>query len=282
MFKRKYGDGYFPRKSGRFINANYSMSRPRGSTTRRYRRSPKALKALVNKVVDRNEERKESNIYSLGTPIIPTSNASWAASSVRLCPGTSGFPIPNGTGQGNRIGNRITVKKAWVKGIIHPTIHDNVTNPLPQPMQIRMLIFKDKFRPTTQPSALSLDLFQTGSSSIGPQNDLVDCILDPNRDRYQVYHDQILKLGTSNYEGTGASPTQQFWANNDFSYNVKFNVDITRFLPKHIVFNDVETDPMSDGLWMIFLPVRAAGNSFPSTTLPANLAFSANIEYTDA
>ena len=123
------------------------------------------------------EEKKESNVYSLNTPLPSTGNAGWTASSISIAPSSTGFVIPNGTGQGNRIGNRITTKRAWVKGILHQNIYDAVTNPQPLPVQVRMLIFKDKFNKSGQPAAVALDLFQTGSTAIGPQNDLVDIIL---------------------------------------------------------------------------------------------------------
>lgn len=287
MYKRKFSDLYMPRKAIRTINANYSSSYPRGATTRRYNRPGKGIKALVNKVISRNEEKKESNIYSLNHPLPSSSNGAWVSSSVRLSPGSSGFVIPNGTGQGNRIGNKIRVEKAWVKGIIHALPYNATSNLKPSPVQIRMLLFKDKFKSTEQPAALALDLFQTGSTSIGPQDDLVDMVLDINRDRYQVYYDQILKLGTASFTGvpSGTDPTYgagQFHANNDFSYNVAFNVDITKFLPKNIVFNDTVADPMSDSLWMIFMVVPATGAAAGSTTVSASAQYSANIEYTDA
>ena len=64
-----------------------------------------------------------------------------------------------------------------MKGILHQNIYDATTNPQPLPVQVRMLIFKDKFNKAGQPAAVSLDLFQTGSTAVGPQNDLVDIIL---------------------------------------------------------------------------------------------------------
>jgi len=251
-------------------------------TTRRKVRRGKGLKSVVAKAIHRIEEKKESNIYSLNTNLPPVNNAGWTASSIRLSPGTGGFSIPQGTGQGTRIGNKIRVSKAWVKGVIHPLPYDAGTNPNPLPQEVRMLIFKDKFKSTEQPAAVALDLFQQGSTSIGPQNDLVDTILDPNRDRYQIYHDQVLKVGYASANGTGGVPGQQFSANNDFSYNVKYSVDITNFLPKNIIYNDADADPMSDGLWMIFLPVAANGLSLTASTVNLTQAWTANLEFTDA
>jgi len=267
------------------VNAGGARSTSlRSGTMRRYKRSSKSVKDLVAKAVSRNQEKKESNVFAQNRNLYGSVNASWAASSIQLSPGTSpnGFSIPNGTGQGNRIGNRIRVEKAWVKGIIFPMPTNEVTNPSPVPLQIRMLIFKDKYRATAQPAAINLDLFQTGSTSIGPADNLVDMILDINRDRYQIYHDSVMKLGFAENAGTGGVVAQQYRTNNDFSYNCEFNIDITNFLPKNIVFNDAEVNPMSDGLWMQFLVVPANGTVAGNNAIFAQLHYSANIEYSDA
>lgn len=243
---------------------------------------PKTFAAKVRKVVEKGEEHKEQQLYSLNTPLPPSSNGGWTASSIELSPGTVGFPIPQGAGQGQRIGNQIKTRKAWVKGVIHPLPYDATTNINPLPTEIRMVIFKDKFNRTGQPASVALDFFQTGSTSVGPQNDLADTILDFNRDRYQIYHDQVLKVGTASYAGSGALPTFQNFANNDFSYNVKFNVNITKFLPAVIQYNDGGTQPMSDSLWMIFLPVQAGGGAFGATQIATSMSWSAVFHYTDA
>ena len=111
-----------------------------------------------------------------------------------------------------------------------------------------MILFKDKFNKSSQPSAVGIDLFQSGVYCFAPQNDLADMVLDLNRDRYQIYHDEKFKVGTSNFQGTGNIAGFQFFANNDFKYNCEFYVDCTKFLPKTITYNDASSSPMSDTL----------------------------------
>lgn len=285
MYKRKFNaDGiYSSNKTLRMVNAGGGRSTSlRRGTMRRYKRSTKSVKDLVKSAISRNQEKKESNVYSLNHPLGSPQASGWVASSIRLSPGTNGFSIPNGTGQGNRIGNKIRVEKAWFKGIISPMQFDATTNGQPSPMQIRMILLKDKFRATSQPAAIGLDLFQSGSTSLGPSNDLVDQIMDINQDRYQVYHEQRMKLGFAENTGTGSNAAWGHFANNDFQFNCEFAVDITKYLPKNIVFNDAEVEPMSDGLWAVFLLSDARGGMISNVTVPATLQYSANIEYTDA
>lgn len=285
MYKRKFNaDGVFADRSAlRMVNAGGAKSTGlRLGTTRRYKSVPKAFKAMVNRAVSRTEEKKESNIYSLNSPLPPSNNAGWTASSICISPALSGFNIGQGVGQGQRIGNKIRVKRSWVKGIIHPSIFDPSVNLQPLPIQIRMIIFKDKFNRTSQPPAVALDLFQQGSSFLAPQNDLVDMILEFNRDRYQIYHDQVMKLGNADYSGTGAVPAFQEFTNNDFSYNCEFKVETTKFLPKTIDYNDASNSPMTDSLWMIFLPVWANGGQMPSNTQVCQMSWTAVLQYTDA
>lgn len=287
MSKRYFPVTQSPGPSQGDVSYSSKRNRPSVRTPMRkaYKARPKTSKYFakaVRKIVERTEEHKEQQLYSLNTPLPPVNAAGWTGSSIQLSPGTTGFPIPQGTGQGQRVGNQIRTRKAWVKGVLHILAYDAATNINPLPTEVRMFIFKDKFNRTGQPPAPALDLFQTGSTSIGPQNDLVDMILDFNRDRYQIYHDEILKVGTAAYEGTGALPTFQNFTNNDFSLNAKFSVDITKFLPSVIQYNDAGTQPMSDSLWMMFIPVQAGGGQFGATQISTAMSWSAAFYFTDA
>ena len=254
----------------------------RNAAMRRYKGSRKGLLALVNRQISRAEEKKESTQYSLNTPLPPSNNAGWVTSSIPICPYATGFNITQGVQQGQRVGNQIRTKKCWVKGIIHPNIQDAATNIQPLPISIRMILFKDKFNKSSQPSAVGIDLFQSGSTVLPPQNDLADMVLDLNRDRYQIYHDEKFKVGTSNFQGTGNIAGFQFFANNDFKYNCEFYVDCTKFLPKTITYNDASSSPMSDTLWMLFLPVWANGGQMAASQITCSMSWAASYQYTDA
>ena len=112
MSKRKFsynGDGVFAdRGAVRQVTAGGGRSSTlRVGTMRRYRPKASGIKAMVNRAVARTEEKKESNVYSLEYPLPSTLNAGWTASSISIAPSSTGFVIPQGTGQGNRIGNHI-------------------------------------------------------------------------------------------------------------------------------------------------------------------------------
>lgn len=243
---------------------------------------PQKLSKVIRKVVERSEEHKESILYSTSNPFPPSNNGAWTSSSTSIAPSNTGIVIPQGTGQGNRIGNQIRTRKAVLDGIMHYLPYDATTNVQPMPTQVRMLIFKDKFNKSGQPASVALDLFQAGSTNIGPQNDLVDMILEVNKDRYTVYHDEVFKVGTANSAGTGALPTFQNFANNDFSINVAFQVDVTKYIPAVIRYNDSSASPMTDNLWMIFLPVQSSGGAFGSTQFTTGMSWSLTYHYTDA
>lgn len=285
MFKRKFNaEGYYAdRGAYRMVNAGGGRSTTlRRGTTRRYKGVSKPFKAMVNRAIARTEEKKESQLYSINTPLPSVANAGWTASSISIAPSSTGFVIPNGTGQGNRIGNVIRTKKAVIKGILHQNTYDATTNSQPQPVQVRMLIFKDKFNKSGQPAAVALDLFQTGSTAVGPANDLADQMLDVNKDRYQVYHDQTFKLGFANFGGLGNNTSFQSFSNNDFQLNCEFEVDVTKFIPKTIMYNDTAAAPMTDNLWMIFIPSFAAGGTMPANSTACNMSWSGSYQYTDA
>lgn len=261
--------------------ARYETRYPSRKTPYASKISPK-FSAQVRKVVEKTMEHKESSLFSTNSPLPSVSAAGWTASSISIAPSSTGFVIPQGTGQGQRIGNHIQTKKAYVKGILHQNIFDSTTNPQPLPCHVRMLIFKDKFNKSGQPAAVSLDLYQAGSTTSGPVNDLVDQIRDINLDRYQVYHDEVMKLGFADYSGSGTLPVFQSFANNDFSLNCEFNVDITKFLPKNIMYNDGGAAPMNDNLWMIFIPSQASGTALPGNSTMISMSWTGVYHYIDA
>lgn len=269
------------------VSVSSKRSRPnmRFPMRKTYVPRPKASKRLlktIKAVVSREEEHKESVQFSTLTQFPPVNNAGWTGSSTSIAPSNTGIVIPQGTGQGNRIGNQIRTRKAVVKGIIHPYPYDPSSNVQPMPTQVRMLIFKDKFNKAGQPASVALDLFQQGSTNLPPQNDLVDMILEVNKDRYTVYHDQVFKIGTAAYTGTGALPTFQNFENNDFTLNAQFEIDVTKFLPSVVKYNDSTASPMSDGLWMIFLPVQSSGGAFGSAQIATGMSWTMVYHYTDA
>ena len=141
--------------------------RPRMAMRKYARRTPakKSLVKLIKRVATSTEEKKESNQYSLNTPLPPSNNAGWTTSSIPICPFATGFIIPQGVGQGQRVGNQIRTQKCMVRGILHPTTFEATTNNQPLPYEVRMVLFKDKFFRSDSPRQSPSTCFRTGQPS---------------------------------------------------------------------------------------------------------------------
>jgi len=280
MGKRSYDEAYTSPAYQRYTRAKRQYMAPK----RRYKvqKVSKPLRAAIAKVIAGNEEKKVNNYYSTGNSIQGVAGGGWAVSSIPICPNSVGFQIPQGTGQGQRIGNQIKVKKGILKVIWQANPYDLSTNPTPAPFQVRMLLFKDKLDAQAQPTNISTELFQSSSTSIGPLNDLVDMLLPINKDRYHVYYDRVVKVGPQFYTGTGSAPNFGNGSNNDFQLNPQVEVDFTKFLPSKIQFDDTSSNPTSDGLWMLMIPADVEGSTIPAGTIVGGYTYSAELHFTDA
>jgi len=256
----------------------------RGVPTRRYKtqKVSKPLKIAIERVITRNEEKKTNNFYSNGNSIQGVAGGGWSTSPIPICPNSTGFQIPQGTGQGQRIGNQIKVKKMILKVILQANPYNLTTNPTPQPFQCRMILMKDKLGPTSTPTNLTTELFNSSSTSIGPTNDLVDMLLPINKDRYQIYFDEVIKVGPQFYTGSGQNANYGSGSNNDFLLNPLIEVDCTKFIPSKVQFDDTSSNPTSHGLWLLFIPANSDGTAILSTTVVGGYTYSTELDFTDA
>lgn len=85
--------------------------------------------AIENKCVQINAGSNFGNVFES-----PDLNA------YPMCPLTAFWTIPQGVGQGGRIGNVIKIRKVRLNYILRPTPYDALVNPAPQPSEIQMFL----------------------------------------------------------------------------------------------------------------------------------------------
>lgn len=78
-----------------------------------------SIKKMIKREISRNVENKTFTAYDLGKDIYPHGHPNWAASIEPLAPDSQGIVIQQGVGQGERIGNKIKIKKLTLKGVLH-------------------------------------------------------------------------------------------------------------------------------------------------------------------
>ncbi len=239
------------------------------------KRIPRQLNNAIDKAVNRHQEIKQfqygyDNIDMV--PYLTTSGTFQTNNVIPLIPNHDN-PMLQGDSNSDRIGNKIKIKSVHLKLIIMPLNYNSTTNPTPRPHDVRMIICHSKATPTAP--IVSSTFFDSNNATVSPQDDLSDMLLDVNKDIYVVSSDKKFKVGYTTMAGTGANPGNQYFANNDYKYNKFIQMDITKYCPASVVWNDDSSTPVS------FLPVAilmgANANGVTSTDGESSLKYWAQV-----
>lgn len=172
----------------------------------------------------------------------------------------STLAIPQNTTAAGRVGNRVEFVSGRIKLDFWASPYDAVNNPYPMPCIVKIWIATRRDTAYQQPPSSLPSFFQAGSSVANCTGYLEDLTRPINSDLYRVYKSYTLKIGNSGVNGTGSSPGNQYFANNDFKLNRRLNINYTKWLIKNGKFNDSTTNfPTSRGLYL-FMCVYSANN----------------------
>lgn len=195
------------------------------------------------------------------------------------------YTIQQGQGAGNRIANQIKLRKAIFKFIMYPQGYNLTSNPVPKPIDVIMYIVSGKRSVVCNTCAdlatiLNTNCYKLGSSSSAMLGNLYDVVSYINSDVLQLHYKRIFKLGASNGQlQTGALASQ---SNNDYKYNQQATINVTKYLPKTLTFDDTNNSSTSKQVFAIFCPVWADGTGMASTVFPCSIFASIDVTYEDA
>lgn len=223
-----------------------------------------AVKALVNRTINRLTETKTAR-YNFNGDIAYYNGSifSSGASIIPISPYTGYLAINQGTGQGDRIGNTIRPYNVKLRFMLQPAGYNATYNPAPQPHVVRMIIFKSKNYGNSTLQTTLPSLFQNGDTAAAPVSSLQDAVFPLNRDLYSIYEDRIIKVGCAASNGTGGAAGYQYLSNNDFELCPRVVIDVTKYLPSRITFNDTSavSTPNDTALYVTFLACRSDGTT---------------------
>jgi len=217
--------------------------------TNKKKKAPKAVKSqkkLIKAVVEKMAEHKVITYTTEPFTLVPGSNSNNFFANIQLLSqyGTTNiFDINQGTGQADRIGNKIRIVKAHYKGIFWPLGVTASVNTSPKPQDVRLLILKLKSgdkSPTGMDTAIYNALFQSNNASTGPDGTLSDIFRKVNTDVFTVYLDKYFKCGSQIYAYPLATSTASLpmpalsnatsfgFSNNDYKLNNRFDIDLMK------------------------------------------------------
>lgn len=297
---------YFPKKKGKRSNRGKRRNLRRKKVVSKTRKPTRAFSKAVQSVISRNVENK---IYQ-AMFIMPCYYASSSPDVMNwrglfpITPYTSaGSPLDStisivqGTSQKARIGNVIRTKRAVLKGVLVPKLQDPTINPEPRPLEVCMWIFKLKGFASTGSLGDTIDgaeyvlenhFFQNataGGTSEGLTGELMDIIRPVNQDVVQLLYKRVFKVGWSEITNSnqGNIGNNQRYLNNDFKYNQKFSIDVTKYIPKIIKYNDNDDAPNIRNTYVMICPYNADGIfSTNSSLYPLTAHWSLEYTYEDA
>lgn len=251
-----------------------------------------AVKLYVKSAVGRAAESKRltteftKNLYHIGgTTNFRDNNI------IALCPNDAIgniYQMVQGTGQQQRIGNKVMPSKVIFRGIMAPNPYNGTSNPAPNPVMIRMYILSTKRNVAGQSIAdiyniCNNTLFANGNSSLGMLGTLYDCVTPLNTDVVTCHFMKTFKLGYESYAGvTGGADIGQTKASNDYKLNHRFSINLTKYLTKVWQFNDNAGGTTSRQVFAVFQPINFNGSIPTAATTPAGLIAGLDVFYKDA
>jgi len=239
------------------------------------------MATFVKKVMARQEEVKFGSYTSIIGLSAYTNTTNRSNMIQVLTPyAVSGITIAQGTGQNDRIGNKVRIKSARLSGVIYPRPYGG-NNSSPTPQEVRIWFFTPKVS-TAFPTSLPSFFQGSNNNAFAPLGNLIDLTVLLNSDVYTYRGQRTYKIGLSTMIGQSGVPASVMgYTNNDFKYNARFNIDITSMLPKVIKWNDTDNTPYSTPVFFFIETVDADGSSQAVDQTPLEMSWTNTIRYTD-
>jgi len=214
---------------------------------RKGRKTSAGLVATIKRVMKKQAEVKSAS-YTNSSWAINTYAQYGTMSCTTLSP--QDYVITQGTGQGNRIGNRISTKKCMLRMVAWPLPYSATTNPAPVPVNVVIWIGKLKNNVNLPVGADFAKFFNNGNGYVAPTSNIQDLNRPVNKEIFTIVKKFTFKLGSGSVSGTGADATRQFYDNNDYKFNMIKSLDITKLMAKTYIYNDSANPPTNSGLYM--------------------------------
>jgi len=227
------------------------------------------VKTYVQRAIKRSTESKILVTSSFVNGIVQTAiNPGYT---VNLAP-----QMVQGTGEGQRIGNKINIISVRLKGYL--TLYPS-SNPYPpayaSQFNCRLFIGNVKATPTATPASGDfVNLLRSGTGATGFGTDLMSLMRPVHKDYWTIRRDRKYKIGVSSGTSLSVSGGNP---NNDYSLVRFINLDLTKNFKKLLRYDDNDQAPQNFGLYMFMGCVDVFG----SPSAPANpvCQFTYEIEY---
>jgi len=236
-----------------------------------------AVKNYVKKAVSRTEEIKsvvttlsdlQTGNYALIKPFIQDPGCGIISLTEAI------DNVGQGTGQGDRIGNKILIKRNIFKGYMYAL---NATDTGGFPTNITMYIGRLKVGISTPTNSAIAQMFQAGDTTFPPTDDNRAHLYAINKNLGNVYYRRTFKIGGSTSNSANAV------SNNDYKALRHFSINLSKWIPKVINYNDGNNVSTNAGLYAWFTVSNYNDQVITVAYAPQVQYVAVNeLEYTDA
>ena len=258
------------------------------STSKKRCKVSQCIKKYVKATIHKNIENKQLD-YILAGSYMASYYKNTSLFTLSMIPynqfNTTGSSVS--TAQSSRIGNVVKTRKCIFSFALSPGPYDVVFNTKVVPQVVIMYFGKVKnAKPQVPTSTDYAKFFQSGTSTQAPTSTLLDAILVPNTDYFTIYKKLVFKVGFSGSYSPSATATAnaswQYQLNNEYKMNIMRKLDLTKYCPKTLKFNDTTTQPTNDGLFCMAWCVPADADYTTVGSRPLIIDYQLHYEYEDA
>lgn len=184
----------------------------------------------------------------------------------------------NGLTEHGRIGNKIKLKSCVLRGVLYPSIVQNMAT------YVKIWVVSSRQFPndctiTQMRSICGLSFFNTSPTSTngGMTGQLIDLCRSVNDDQLQLYAQRQFKLSFSSAPNPGLNVA----GNNDFKLSHPFRLYLGRHMNKNIIYNDADAQARNKKIFVVMECIPADG-SVSNNNSYAVLNYFLDFKYEDA
>lgn len=252
-------------------------SRPRRKIIRRKISRPrvsKTIKRYVKRQIHSNIENKFL-VTVAQNQTVSVANAT-APYSVNLMPA-----IAQGTGRTNRVANKVTLRKAIIRGQISLKGYNATTNPTCSGQLVKMwLVSVVQQNPSALPAVATTGFFDYTTGSTGFGGSSLDCQLPVSKEDFRVLASKSFKLGIT----SSTSFTSSAVWNDNSQMSAPFYFDYSKHFKQKLSYADsaVSSYPLNRNCFLVVQVVPADNTTAASTIQPLSITYAIHQEFEDA
>jgi len=254
------------------------VRKPRAKKAKRSARKPirktrkMSLIKTIKSVISRQAENKCWFDYGINQSIVQASTSCPVFRN--LCP-----LLGQGTQKSQRVGNEVMVKSGYIRGHVNILQYNATTNPLAQPVYVKMWIVSCKTINTNAFSSTPFnEFFDILNSSAAFQANQLDIIWGVNKDQYTLHATKLIKVGVGYGAGTPNPPALAYYDNSSMTGSFYFNFG--KHLKK-LKYDDSDSIPTNRNLFFVIQAVNCDGSTGSTSYSPAEFHYSTEVHYED-